>query len=68
VGSGRDAAPRCRFRDRDIDNVRGVGSGLCCSGQHSRAGKAVSVGGFNDDAGSGHGGEALVECGGANAA
>jgi len=37
-------------------------------GQCSAAGEAVSVGGFDDDAGSGHFGEAFVEGGGANAA
>jgi hypothetical protein len=34
----------------------------------SANGEAVSVGGFDDEAGGGHGGEALVEGGGANAA
>ena len=59
--------PRCRFRGRDVDNVRRSGPTVL-RGQCSAAGEAVSVGGFDDDAGSGHGGEALVEGGGANAA
>jgi len=37
-------------------------------GLGSASGEAVSVGGFDDDAGGGHGGEAFVECGGADAA
>jgi hypothetical protein len=39
-----------------------------CLGQCSGAGEAVSVGGFDDDAGSDHFGEAFVEGSGANAA
>jgi hypothetical protein len=39
-------------------------------GRESRSatGEAVTVGGFDDEAGSDHGGEAFVESGGANAA
>ncbi len=37
-------------------------------GRGSASGEAVSVGGFDDEAGGGHGGEAFVESGGADAA
>src|SRR5271157_6246282 len=39
-----------------------------CLEYRSGKGEAVSVGGFDDEAGCGHGGEALVESGGADAA
>ena len=51
--------------------VSRIAAVLCEAGSRERAsanGEAVTVGGFDDEAGSGHGGEALVEGGGADAA
>ena len=44
------------------ERPRGGGwAGPACREHRSRSGEAVSVGGFDDDAGGGHGGQALVE-------
>src|ERR1700722_5090103 len=42
--------------------------GVCRCGRSSATGEAVAVGGFDDEAGRGHGREAFVERGGADAA
>ena len=67
------AAVRCRgataFGDAVISRtVLASRAARCCERRGSANGEAVAAGGFRDDAGGGHRGDALIECFGADAA
>jgi hypothetical protein len=63
VAGAQRGPPNC-----DVENGRGEVQGWSVRGERSGNGEAVSVGGFDDETGCGHGGEALIESGGADAA